>query len=103
MIKKLIDRLLGKPAAGGAKRSAVKRVEVPKSEHGIDLSLVEERAIKVVQTLVDGGYEAYIVGGAVRDLLVGLRPKDFDVATNPSPELEAIARARGWRILNLFA
>jgi len=87
MIKKLIDRLLGKPAAAsGAKRSAGKRVEVPKSEHGIDLSLVDDRAIKVVQTLVDGGYEAYIVGGAVRDLLVGLRPKDFDVATNATPE-----------------
>ena len=54
--------------------------------HGIDPTLVDERAVKVVATLAEGGYEAYIVGGAVRDLLVGLRPKDFDVATNATPE-----------------
>ncbi|HKW83183.1 MAG TPA: polynucleotide adenylyltransferase PcnB, partial [Burkholderiaceae bacterium] len=87
MIKKLIDKLLGKPTgAPGGKRGVGKRVEVPKSEHGIDPALVDERAVKVVSTLVEGGYEAYIVGGAVRDLLVGLRPKDFDVATNATPE-----------------
>ena len=39
-----------------------------------------------MQTLADAGFEAYIVGGAVRDLLLGLRPKDFDVATNATPE-----------------
>ncbi len=87
MIKKFIDKLLGKPAA--AKTPAVpkgKRIEVPFSEHGIDLALVDDNAIRVVKTLSDAGYEAYIVGGAVRDLLVGLRPKDFDVATDATPE-----------------
>ncbi len=63
-----------------------KRVEVPKSEHGIDPALVDERAAKVVSTLAAAGFEAYIVGGAVRDLILGLRPKDFDVATNATPE-----------------
>jgi len=92
MIKKFIDKLLGKTprsaktAGEGAAAPAGKRVEVPKSEHGIDPKLVDERATKVVSTLVDAGFEAYIVGGAVRDLLVGLRPKDFDVATNATPE-----------------
>src|SRR5690606_38258258 len=43
-------------------------------------------AVRVVNTLADAGYEAYIVGGAVRDLLLGMRPKDFDVATNATPE-----------------
>ena len=87
MIKKFIDKLLGKThteVAGTA--PAGKRVEVPRSEHGIDPALVDERALKVVSTLTEGGFEAYIVGGAVRDLLVGLRPKDFDVATNATPE-----------------
>jgi poly(A) polymerase len=42
--------------------------------------------MNVVHTLQEAGYEAYIVGGAVRDLLLGLRPKDFDVATNATPE-----------------
>jgi len=86
MIKKFIDRLLGKNGTDASGARAGKRVEVPKSEHGIDPTLVDERALKVVATLVEGGYEAYIVGGAVRDLLVGLRPKDFDVATNATPE-----------------
>lgn len=92
MIKKLIDKLLGKPAkdAGAADKAPKiprgKRVEVPVSEHGIDPALVDERAVKVVRTLQEAGFEAYIVGGAVRDLLVGRRPKDFDVATNATPE-----------------
>ena len=85
MIKKFIEKLLGTPKKAGS-APAGKRVEVPKSEHGIDPSLVDERAIKVVRTLADAGFEAYIVGGAVRDLLVGLGPKDFDVATNATPE-----------------
>jgi poly(A) polymerase len=91
MIKKFIDKLLGKsPKAAaepdGGAAPAGKRVEVPKAEHQIDPKLVDERAVKVVSTLADAGFEAYIVGGAVRDLLVGLRPKDFDVATNATPE-----------------
>ncbi len=110
MIKSLIHKFLGKPAAakrtahaphdahspGHAHASAKsgkppripvgKRVDVPASEHGIDPKLVDERARKVVETLQDAGYEAYIVGGAVRDLILGHRPKDFDVATNATPE-----------------
>jgi poly(A) polymerase len=82
MIKKFINKLLGK----GVAEPIGKRVEVPQTEHGIDRSLVDERAIKVVDTLADAGYEAYIVGGAVRDLLAGRVPKDFDVATNATPE-----------------
>ncbi|MGE5117290.1 MAG: polynucleotide adenylyltransferase PcnB, partial [Betaproteobacteria bacterium] len=83
MIKRLIDKLLGKPTA----RPALgRRVEVPKSEHGIDPKLVDEHAAKVVATLKGAGHEAYIVGGAVRDLLLGHRPKDFDVATDATPE-----------------
>src|SRR5690606_7456761 len=63
-----------------------KRREVPASVHGIDPALVDERARNVVSTLQQAGFEAYVVGGAVRDLLLGLRPKDFDVATNATPE-----------------
>ena len=85
MIKKFIEKLLGSPKRAGA-APAGKRVEVTKSEHGIDPSLVDERAVKVVRTLAEAGFEAYIVGGAVRDLLVGLGPKDFDVATDATPE-----------------
>ena len=81
MIKKFIDKLLGKPAS-----PLGKRVEIPASEHRINPDLLDDHAVRVVKTLTDGGFEAYIVGGAVRDLLLGLRPKDFDVATNATPE-----------------
>ncbi|ROZ69705.1 polynucleotide adenylyltransferase PcnB [Ramlibacter sp. WS9] len=87
MIKKFIDKLFGTAASGkGGKPNFGKRQEVGPQEHGIDPALVDERALNVVHTLKEAGYEAYIVGGAVRDLLVGLRPKDFDVATSATPE-----------------
>ena len=87
MIKKIIDKLLGKSGAAlGGKARFGKRQEVPASVHGIDPALVDERARNVVTTLQEAGFEAYVVGGAVRDLLLGLRPKDFDVATNATPE-----------------
>jgi poly(A) polymerase len=85
MIKKIIDRLLGKPAAA-PKPSFGKRRVISEQEHRIDHELVDERALNVVRTLQERGFEAYIVGGAVRDLLVGLKPKDFDVATDATPE-----------------
>ncbi|WP_431273724.1 polynucleotide adenylyltransferase PcnB [Variovorax ureilyticus] len=88
MIKQFIDKLLGK-SGGAATRGKArfgKRQEVPASVHGINPALVDERARNVVTTLQDAGFEAYVVGGAVRDLLLGLRPKDFDVATNATPE-----------------
>ncbi|QIL72194.1 polynucleotide adenylyltransferase PcnB [Diaphorobacter sp. HDW4B] len=89
MIKTFIDKLLGKKtgtAAAKGKSRFGKRVDVPVSVHGIDPELVDKRATDVVRTLKQAGFEAYIVGGAVRDLLLGLRPKDFDVATNATPE-----------------
>ena len=54
-------------------------------EHGIDPNLVDSDAINVIERLVSKGYESYLVGGAVRDLLLGRRPKDFDVVTAASP------------------
>ncbi len=86
MIRKLIDRLMGKSAPSSRPTSLGRRVEVAASEHGIDPQLLDDHAVRVVRTLKEAGFEAYIVGGAVRDLLVGRRPKDFDVATNATPE-----------------
>lgn len=87
MIKSFIKKILGQPAKSASSGPLTgKRVDIQPKEHGIDPKWVDERAIKVVQTLQQAGFEAYIVGGAVRDLLLGLRPKDFDVATNATPE-----------------
>jgi poly(A) polymerase len=91
MIKKFIKRLLGQATKADSTppQSQIPlgvRVELPVDEHGIDPKLLDDNAVRVVKTLQEAGYEAYIVGGAVRDLLVGLRPKDFDVATDATPE-----------------
>ncbi|PIZ22343.1 MAG: polynucleotide adenylyltransferase PcnB [Comamonadaceae bacterium CG_4_9_14_0_8_um_filter_57_21] len=85
MIKKFINKLLGK-ADTQAKPRFGKRMEIGPAEHGINPNLVDDHAKNVVRTLKNAGFEAYIVGGAVRDLMLGLAPKDFDVATNATPE-----------------
>ncbi|HTR00786.1 MAG TPA: polynucleotide adenylyltransferase PcnB [Candidatus Acidoferrum sp.] len=57
-----------------------------RSEHGISRQAISPSSLRVLYTLIDAGFEAYIVGGGVRDLLLGLKPKDFDIATNATPE-----------------
>ena len=101
MIKQLIHKLMGRGAAAG-KPSFGKRQVVPASVHGINPEWVDERALNVVRTLQERGFEAYIVGGAVRDLLLGLRPKDFDVATNATPEQVKAAFRRAFIIGRRF-
>ena len=59
---------------------------IPKKSHRIDPHLLSKNAVKVTQTLQQAGFEAFIVGGAVRDLVLGIEPKDFDVATNATPD-----------------
>ena len=59
---------------------------IPRSEHGISRKNIDEPALKVMYRLHKGGYQACLVGGAVRDLLLGRHPKDFDVATDATPE-----------------
>lgn len=59
---------------------------VPRSDHCISRQDISDAALKVLSRLHKAGYEAFLVGGGVRDLLLGLHPKDFDVATNATPE-----------------
>lgn len=59
---------------------------IPRSEHSITRKNIDESALKVLYGLHKAGYQAFLVGGAVRDLLLGHRPKDFDVATDATPE-----------------
>ena len=59
---------------------------IPRPEHPISRRSISPNALKVLYRLKDAGYQAFLVGGAVRDLLLGLTPKDFDVATNALPE-----------------
>ncbi|MGV2291305.1 polynucleotide adenylyltransferase PcnB [Trinickia sp. YCB016] len=54
--------------------------------HGIDPDLISRNAVRVTDALQQAGHRAFIVGGAVRDLLLGVAPKDFDVATDATPD-----------------
>ena len=101
MIKQFINKLMGK-APASQKPSLGKRQVVPAKVHGINVEWVDERALSVVRTLQDRGFKAYIVGGAVRDLLLGLKPKDFDVATNATPEQVKSAFRRAFIIGRRF-
>ncbi len=86
MIKKLIRKLFGmKDDPASAEKPSGPRILGP-TEHKIDPKLVSNNALKVTQTLQDAGFQAFVVGGAVRDLLLGVSPKDFDIATDATPE-----------------
>ena len=61
-------------------------LRVPASEHGLNPREIDKKARTILQALTKGGYEAYLVGGGVRDLLLGKHPKDFDIATSATPE-----------------
>ncbi|MBT1071061.1 polynucleotide adenylyltransferase PcnB [Pelotalea chapellei] len=58
---------------------------VPRQEHGISRKLMSPNALRVLYRLKDNGFVGYLVGGCVRDLLLGREPKDFDVVTNATP------------------
>src|SRR2546423_10983456 len=78
MIKRFIRRVLGLSG------DAVDRV--PREKHGLAREALSPAAAKVCTVLREAGFSAYVVGGAVRDLLLGITPKDFDVATDARPE-----------------
>lgn len=65
--------------------TAIPRV-IPRAEHTISRSHISPHALRVLYKLREAGFMAFLVGGCVRDLLIGLEPKDFDVATDALPE-----------------
>lgn len=84
MIRKLLNKVFGRNTS--TPKSATKLTIISSKRHGIRRNQISPRALKITQQLQGAGYTAYIVGGAVRDLLLGLVPKDFDVATSATPE-----------------
>ena len=79
MIRRLIARLM--PGS----KAPRERVYGP-HDHPIRRDQLSRGALEVIRKLQHAGYKAYVVGGAVRDLLLGKVPKDFDVATDATPE-----------------
>ena len=70
------------PQSGGAPPPVI----VARADHPVSRSHISGSALKVLYRLKDAGFQAFLVGGCVRDLLIGIEPKDFDVATDASPE-----------------
>lgn len=71
---------------------------IPRDGHNLSRANVSKNALKVLYRLKDAGYQGFLVGGGVRDLLLGRRPKDFDVATDARPE-EVKALFRNSRLI----
>lgn len=99
MIRKIIQSWLGKKATTPSNTSSahhhpqhpssdgLSQAQIySKKTHQIDKNLISQAALKTIQELQKSGFKAYIVGGAVRDLLLAQHPKDFDVATDATPE-----------------
>ena len=69
------------PSDGGTEQ-----VQIAREQHGLSRQSVHKGALKILYTLRDGGFSGYLVGGCVRDILLGRKPKDFDIATDAHPE-----------------
>ncbi|HQR51947.1 MAG TPA: polynucleotide adenylyltransferase PcnB [Burkholderiales bacterium] len=80
MIRKFLHRVFSRRAR------SQDPVVIPFETHGVARSRISDCARKVTSTLQERGFKAFVVGGAVRDLLLGRDPKDFDVATDATPE-----------------
>ena len=85
MIKKFIKRVVSL-ARGKKSRKSSKCEVIPVKTHGVKREGISSAARRVTDGLQAAGYQAYVVGGAVRDLLLKREPKDFDVATDATPE-----------------
>jgi poly(A) polymerase len=82
MIRKLLRRVFRRGDSTSSHAPAV----IPLARHGIRRDHVSLGARRTCETLQQAGYKAYIVGGAVRDLIAGIDPKDYDIATDAEPE-----------------
>lgn len=84
MIRKFIKHLFNrnKPASDLIAKLNI----IPRKKHGITREQINPCALTITSTLQKAGFTAFVVGGAARDLLLGLKPKDYDVATNATPE-----------------
>ena len=93
----MITRFLGKVFSGALFRSAQPKI-IRAATHGIDGNAISSCALRTTQLLQRHGHAAFVVGGAVRDLILGGKPKDFDIATSATPE-EVRALFRRSRII----
>ena len=85
-----------------------KAIIYTKEEHKISLEKIDPDALRVIMRLRESGFDSYLVGGAVRDLLIGKTPKDFDIVTDATPSrIKKIFRnsriiGRRFRLVHVF-
>lgn len=96
MPKRLIDKIKG--LISGDQGKPVLRV-IPRGEHHFPEEDIRRTVHTVLDGLTDAGYEAYLVGGSIRDGLIGLHPKDFDIATSATPEQIKAVFPRNCRLI----
>jgi len=84
MIRKFLRRIFSSDTDTPPSRKKFRAIAF--AEHCISRDHISRSSLRVTQTLQQAGFSAYIVGGAVRDLLLGLKPKDYDIATDATPE-----------------
>ena len=56
------------------------------NDHGISMKDIDSDVFSISDSLISNGYQAFVVGGCIRDILLGKKPKDFDIATDASPQ-----------------
>ncbi|MBU2707752.1 polynucleotide adenylyltransferase PcnB [Zooshikella marina] len=81
----LLSKLPGKTGKTAPQQKPI-FTKITRENHSVSRKQISHNALKVIYRLQDGGYEAYLVGGCIRDLLLGKQPKDFDVVTSATPE-----------------
>jgi poly(A) polymerase len=84
MIRKLFSRVFKRGSAASAATSSLATIAV--AQHGIHREHVSSAARRTCEALQKAGHKAYVVGGAVRDLIAGIVPKDYDIATDATPD-----------------
>jgi len=94
MIRKFLRRVFSRAPATTSHSPAA----IPLARHGIHREHISPGARRTCETLQQAGFQAYVVGGAVRDLIAGITPKDYDIVTDATPE-EVRAQFRRSRII----
>ncbi len=84
MLKNFIKSVFSRKTGSAAKAGKAKTIS--KADHGIARERLSRGALSTCEGLHKAGYKAFVVGGAVRDLILGISPKDYDVATNATPD-----------------
>lgn len=98
MLKRLLNLISPRGTQFATGEAQAKLRIIPREQHIISRKHISPAALRIIKQLQESGFEAYLVGGGVRDLLLGGKPKDFDVATSATPE-EVRRIFRGARII----